>query len=239
MKIKEKYGIVTLQNNKILSGVMCMSDIQTDYRKLERELHNIQLKIKELRKGNLRKKTIKGREYYYLQYREDGHIRSIYVRAELVEKVKGEIEERKEYEQAAREMKRRLEKYAALMGIHRTYRPVRNIDYGAYTLFMSKVAHDYKLLDKDSFIEKYKTSKYRGLEKRYLVGFFDYINGMDRHNMRRTNDLVLDPYTYMMYFKYGHKEALEEELKNAIPAFLNQGLLITNVQEAVDGTYDK
>ena len=37
-----------------------------------------------------------------------------------------------------------------------------------------------------------------------------------------------------MYFKYGDKGALEEELKKAIPAFLNKGLLITSVQEAVD-----
>ena len=216
-----------------------MSILLKDYLEMEKELNDIQLKIKALKKGNLRKKTIKGREYYYLQYRENGHIRSIYVRAELVKKVKSEIEERKEYEQAAREMKSRLEKYAALMGIHRTYRPVRNIDYGAYTLFMSKVAHDYKALERDEFIEKYRLSKYRGLEKRYLAGFLDYINGIDRHNMRRTNDLVLDPYTYLMYFKYGHKETLEEELRNAIPAFLNQGLLITKVQEAVDGTYGK
>ncbi len=216
-----------------------MDNLQKDYQELERELQDVQLRIKQLRKGNLRKKTIKGREYYYLQYRENGHVRSIYVRSEAMDRIQGEIEERKEYEQAAREMKRRLEKYALLMGIHRTYRPVKKIDYVAYTLFMSKVAHDYKSLERDKFIDKYRVSKYRGLEKRYLAGFFDYINNIDRHNMRRTNDLVLDPYTYQMYFKYGDKEILEEELKNAIPAFLNQGLLITNVQEAVNGTYGK
>ena len=239
MKACAKYGIITLQKIKIIYGEMPMRDMQMDYRELGKKYNDIQLKISEHRKGNLRKKTINGREYYYLQYRENGRIRSIYVRSELLEKVKGEIEERKEYEQAAREMKRRLVRYAALMGIHRTYRPVRNIDYEAYTLFMAKVAHDYKEFERDSFIEKYRLSKYRGLEKRYLTGFFDYINGIDRHNMRRTNDLVLDPYTYLMYFKYGHKEVLEEELRNAIPAFLNRGLLITKVQEAVNGTYGK
>jgi hypothetical protein len=42
-----------------------------------------------------------------------------------------------------------------------------------------------------------------------------------------------------MYFKYGDKEALAEELKHAIPAFLNRGLLITNIQEAVNGSSGK
>ena len=36
-----------------------------------------------------------------------------------------------------------------------------------------------------------------------------------------------------MYYKYGDQSVLDAELKRAIPAFLNRGLLITNVQEAV------
>ena len=104
---------------------------------------------------------------------------------------------------------------------------------------MSTVAHDYKTLSMDIFSEKYDTTKYRGLNKRYLLAFLDYINGIERQNTRKTNDLVLDPYTYLLYYKYGDKTVLEEELKKAIPAFLNRGLLITNVQEAVNGTFDR
>ena len=129
--------------------------------------------------------------------------------------------------------KHRLNSYAKLIGIHRVYRPVKNVDYDQYALFMSTVAHDHKRLNPDDFIRKYDISKYRGLNKRYLAGYLDYINGIDRHIVRRTNDLVLDPYTYLMYFKYGNKEVLDEELKRAIPAFLCRGLLITSVQEAV------
>ena len=94
-------------------------------------------------------------------------------------------------------------------------------------------------MDPDDFIRKYDVSKYRGLNKRYLAGYLDYINGIERRSVRRTNDLVLDPYTYLMYYKYGNKEVLNEELKRAIPAFLNRGLLITNVQEAVNGSFGK
>lgn len=39
-----------------------------------------------------------------------------------------------------------------------------------------------------------------------------------------------------MYFTYGKKDILEYRLKEAIPEFLMQGLLITDVQEAVGGT---
>ncbi len=97
------------------------------------------------------------------------------------------------------------------------------------------MAHDNKSMDPDAFIDKYDVSKYRGIRKRYIAGFLDYISGIDRGNIRRTNDLVLDPYTYLMYFKYGNRDVLKQEIQKAIPAFLNRGLLITNVQEAVGG----
>lgn len=95
---------------------------------------------------------------------------------------------------------------------------------------MSTVAHDHKKMDPADFARKYDISKYRGLNKRYLAGYLDYILGIDRGNTQRTNDLVLDPYTYLMYYKYGDQSVLDAELKRAIPAFLNCGLLITNVQ---------
>lgn len=216
-----------------------MKSLYTEYVKQEKDFSELQEKLKHFHKGNLRKRTIGGKDYYYLQYREDKHIRSIYIHADEVDTITLEISQRKELEKAAKDAERRLKDYAAILGIHRTYRPVRNVDYEQYTLFMSTVAHDYKKLAREQFTEKYRTSKYRGINKRYLLGFYDYVNGIERGNTRRTSNLVLDPYTYLMYFKYGHKEILEEEIKRAIPAFLNQGLLITNIQEAVNGTYSK
>jgi hypothetical protein len=216
-----------------------MKSLYREYVKQEKAFSEIQEKLKHFRKGNLRKRSIGGKTYYYLQYREDKHIRSIYIHADEVDTITVEISQRKELEKAAKEAEHRLKAYAEILGIHRTYRPVRNVDYAEYTLFMSAVAHDYKNLDHEHFTEKYRTSRYRGINKRYLVGFYDYVNGVERGNTRRTNDLILDPYTYLMYFKYGHKEILAEEIKRAIPAFLNQGLLITNIQEAVNGAYSK
>ena len=214
-----------------------MNKYQSDYIVIEEELTKQRKRLEEYPKGTLRCRTIKGGEYYYLQYREGKHVRSRYVHADDVAGLLEIIEERRELEKKIREMQLRLEHYARILGIHRSYRPVKDVDYEDYTLFMSAVAHDYKTLELESFIEKYDVSKYRGINKRYIAGFLDYISDIDRGSMRKTNDLVLDPYTYLMYFKYGNKDVLEQEVKKAIPAFLNRGLLITNVQEAVGGTF--
>lgn len=219
--------------------VMRMNNCQLEYQKISDELSDIQEKIAIYPKGSLRKRIIKGREYYYLQYREYKHVRSHYVKAEDVCQVQFDIESRKDLEKKAHDLELRLSAYAKLLGIHRSYRPVKNVDYDEYTLFMSTVAHDHKTLSSDDFLKKYNISKYRALKKRYLAGYLDYINGIESHNTRKTNDLVLDPYTYIMYFKYGQKGILDEELKRAIPAFLCRGLLITNVQEAVNGSLSK
>jgi hypothetical protein len=216
-----------------------MEEIRSSYKKLEAELNTVQDSLKTYPKGSLRKRMINGRPYYYLQHREGKQVKSQYVKPEDVKSLELEIETRKELESRAKEMENRLSHYAALIGIHRSYRPIKNIDYDEYTLFMSTVAHDYKAMDLNGFYDKYTLSKYRGLNKRYLAGFLDYINGIDRISFRKTNDLVLDPYTYLMYFKYGQKEVLDEELERAIPAFLNRGLLITNIQEAVSGPFNK
>ncbi len=212
-----------------------MNTIITEYNSIDAELSKICERLKDYPKGSLRKRTIKGGDYYYLQYRDGKHVRSTYVHSDQVPDIQDMIEERRELERKARDLQTRVENYAKPLGVHSSSRPVKNVDYEDYTLFMSMVAHDYKLMGSDEFIEKYDVSKYRGINKRYIGGFLDYINGIDRRNTRRTNDLVLDPYTYLMYFKYGNKEVLREELKKAIPAFLNRGLLITNVQEAVNG----
>lgn len=214
-----------------------MNKYQSDYIAIDEELKKQQKRLEEYPKGTLRRRSIKGGEYYYLQYRDGKHVKSQYVHAGDVAGLLDMIEERRELEKKIREMQSRLEHYARILGIHRSYRPVKDVNYEDYTLFMSSVAHDYKTLELESFIDKYDVSKYRGISKRYIAGFLDYISGIDRGSMRKTNDLVLDPYTYLMYFKYGDKDVLKREVKKAIPAFLNRGLLITNVQEAVGGTF--
>lgn len=216
-----------------------MDNYSDAYVSLKKELSKLENKLEMMPKGTLRRRIINGREYCYLQYRDGDHVRSRYVKPDDISDVCRMIKDRKKTEQSIRVIRSKLDIYSRILGIHRTYRPVKNVNYEDYTLFMSTVAHDYKALSIDVFSEKYDTTKYRGLNKRYLLAFLDYINGIESQNTRKTNDLVLDPYTYLLYYKYGDKTVLEEELKKAIPAFLNRGLLITNVQEAVNGTFDR
>ena len=213
-----------------------MSGYLEEYNTIEKELKQLKNSLSKYPKGVIRRRCIKGKEYFYLQYRDGKQVKSDYIRADEVSAISKMIEERKETEEKIRSLQTKAENYAKTLGMHRSYRPVKNVDYQDYTLFMSSVAHDYKMLKTEVFIEKYDVSKYRGINKRYLAGFLDYISGIERNTVRRTNDLVLDPYTYLMYFKYGDKESLNQELEKAIPAFLCRGLLITNVQEAVNGT---
>ncbi len=61
-------------------------------------------------------------------------------------------------------------KYVKILNIHSSYRPVNNVDYEDYTLFMSTVAHDYKSLEFDAFIEKYDSG---GGTKEGYTGVFE------------------------------------------------------------------
>ena len=202
-------------------------------KKLNKERETLIKELETLPKGAVRRKRIRGREYYYLQYREGSKVRSEYIHAINLEDISQRIEKRHMLEARLKEYNRALKEYTRALGIHDKYRPVKDVDYDSYTLFMSGVAHDFKRLGLERFLATYDTSKYRGIHKRYLKGFIDYVAGINRPNTRKGNDLVLDPYTYLMYFKYGDQSALQHSLERAIPAFLNQGLLITDVQEAV------
>ena len=206
-----------------------------EYKELLKKRNTLRSEAGTLPKGNLRVRNINGRDYYYLQFREGNHVRSRYVKKVEVSTLSKQIERRNKIKDELKTVKTRLDAYELALGVHSTYRPVKEVDYQDYTLFISSLAHDYKRLGHRGFLEKYDISKYRGLNKRYLRGFIDYITGIENRSARKTNDLVLDPYTHLMYFKYGDKSVLEQELKKAIPAFLNQGLLVTSIQEAVHG----
>lgn len=205
-------------------------------RKISRKA-KLQNELEGLARGYIREKHVRDHIYYYLQYRNGKQVISKYVSVADKGKVEKELQQRAEIEKELKYLQKIIDSYESAAGIITEYRPVRNVDYQEYTLFMSNLAHDYKRLGTDEFLEVYDVSKYRGINKRYLKGYIDHILGITGRNTRKSRDLVLDPYTYQMYFEYGDKSVLEEELKKAVPAFLNQGLLVTNVQEAVDGTF--
>lgn len=117
------------------------------------------------------------------------------------------------------------------------YKPKFFVNYTKYTLFMSFLAHEYKRLGYLRFIEKYKTKKYKRLNGKYLMSYISYLENSKSGNVITINKvpkkIVLDPYTYTMYFKFKDKTVLKDSLSKAIPEFLVNGLVITEVQEAV------
>lgn len=62
--------------------------------------------IKNLPKGSLQKKVINGKEYWYLQYRENDSIKSDYVKIDNLERIKNDIAKRKSDIVALREQKK-------------------------------------------------------------------------------------------------------------------------------------
>lgn len=197
---------------------------------------------KTLPKGSIRKKAIKGHEYSYLQYRDGDTIRTDYISENNLTSMTLTIEKRHNNEIILKDIKEEMKQiYKAggipphLLNTFVAYEPIKNIDYNEYTRYISHIAHEYKRLGTSGFNEKYVYTKDRGINGRYLKGFLNYINGKDEEKYRKSFSLVLDPFTYQMYFNFNQKEVLETSLKQAIPAFLQQGLLITDVQEAVIG----
>lgn len=120
-------------------------------------------------------------------------------------------------------------------------RPKRFVNYKKYTLFMSHMAHELKRLGADRFIEKYKPSMYKGLYRRYLTAYIEYIHNQKAESTAECliypKVLIVEPYVYNMYFKCHDKSVLKEAMQEAIPEFLKQGLLITSIQEPVDTSH--
>ena len=128
-----------------------MDKYLSEYNRINEKLTTLQEKIRACPKGSLRRRKIKGREYCYLQYRDGKQVRSLYIKPSKVEELQIEIETRRKLEEEARKLQARLNSYAKLIGIHRKYRPVKNVDYEEYALFMSTVAHDHKKMDPADF----------------------------------------------------------------------------------------
>lgn len=116
----------------------------------------------------------------------------------------------------------------------------RFVNYDRWTLFMSHLAHEYKRLGYSGFINKYSGARYHGIYKRYLEGYMEWLTnrefGIEVECKKHPIKLVAEPYIHMCYYGFKDKNILKESMKQAIPEFLSRGLLLTEVQEAVNCT---
>ena len=75
-----------------------------EYNRILRTEALIRKELQDLPKGYISRKTIKGKEYFYLQFREDGKIRSRYIKREHLQSFQEKIELRKKDESALKEL---------------------------------------------------------------------------------------------------------------------------------------
>jgi len=68
--------------------------LREELNRLERMRDAYNNKLQELPKGVLVVKKIRGRKYYYLQYRDDGKIKSVYIRKDMVPEYENKIRQR-------------------------------------------------------------------------------------------------------------------------------------------------
>lgn len=75
----------------ILNGIM-----QEEYDRLNRAIEMIEIEIEQLPKGYISEKRINQRLYYYLQFREKGKVKSVYLKRDEVDAYRKLIARRKE-----------------------------------------------------------------------------------------------------------------------------------------------
>ncbi len=64
----------------ILNGI-----IQEEYDRLNQAIYKLELEIEHLPRGYISQKIINQRLYYYLQFRENGKVKSVYIKRDEVE----------------------------------------------------------------------------------------------------------------------------------------------------------
>ena len=75
----------------VLDGIM-----REEYDRLNRVINKLQIEIEHLPKGYISEKRINQRLYYYLQYRENGKVKSVYLKSDEVEAYRNLIARRNE-----------------------------------------------------------------------------------------------------------------------------------------------
>ena len=84
-------GIRKGDGMSILDGIM-----QEEYDRLNRVINKIEIEIEQLPKGYISEKRINQILYYYLQFRENGKVKSVYLKSDEVESYRKLIARRNE-----------------------------------------------------------------------------------------------------------------------------------------------
>ena len=87
-----------------------------EYSRLLRMIEGIKKELKALPKGYISRKNIRGKESFYLQWREGDKIKSKYIAADDVEELSNKVKRRQELEKSLRISKKNLKKLESAIG---------------------------------------------------------------------------------------------------------------------------
>ena len=126
------------------------------HQETEKEIQDIEARLKTLPKGTLTYKKINGKEQPYLQWNEKGHIKSVYIKLKEREQILVELEER---EQLQRRIKY-LRQYASRITEILMGNPfLANTPGIGYQDFETIIKENMFYVDKTSFISQWWESK--------------------------------------------------------------------------------
>ena len=87
-----------------------------EYMRCERNLISQTNELERLQKGCISKKKINGRIYYYLQWKENGKVKSKYIPIKELSKIQDQIEERRRWQMSIRNLKRSMKQLEKALG---------------------------------------------------------------------------------------------------------------------------
>lgn len=90
--------------------------LEEEYGRSMRLSRRIEAEIATLPKGSVRAREIRGREYYYLNYREGDKVKSDYIPASEVGAVRAGVARRKELKAALKEQERSRRQIVRALG---------------------------------------------------------------------------------------------------------------------------
>jgi len=87
-----------------------------EYMRCKRNLEAQQLEVDSLPKGNISYKQIKGKSYPYLQWTEDGHYKTKYIKQDLLDSLSKQINDRKRWELSIKNLERSIKQIEKALG---------------------------------------------------------------------------------------------------------------------------
>lgn len=87
-----------------------------EYMRCERNLISQTNELERLQKGCISKKKINGRTYYYLQWKENGKVKSKYIPIKELGQIQDQIEERRRWQMSIRNLKRSMRQIEKALG---------------------------------------------------------------------------------------------------------------------------